>query len=357
MASPFSWPVLVPCALRAPAPVNLGVRQHAHMKAMRIKIKTGDQGSLLPSAAHVIAGIPEEFIFSAEHGLKHPMSAYATSLRLITKEWTVVLNHIDELRHSLTDETRTHRLLDTTAAYVQFLHKIHEHHDACTSVVRSLCRASEAKESKFNSMFLNSANPSGWKQFRTSTKPHRDDLVGAIVNKIKHDQAELNSVYLISSRDSRFGYYLKGLISPKTLGPDPVVHAGANTAFSFFRDMLMHLWWIYRTGDLLGECVRSAIFAKHGAKISLVKKEFPEMQWAAVVERCSKLPPDFFPDEVNKPYPRVIYIKSPECLTLEFPSSARAHKLLGEYRISAFSTVDGAHPSEQAPYFNYSSSL
>jgi hypothetical protein len=26
MASPFSWPVLVPSALRAPAPVNLGVR-------------------------------------------------------------------------------------------------------------------------------------------------------------------------------------------------------------------------------------------------------------------------------------------------------------------------------------------
>ena len=25
MASPFLWPVLVPCALRAPAPVNLGV--------------------------------------------------------------------------------------------------------------------------------------------------------------------------------------------------------------------------------------------------------------------------------------------------------------------------------------------
>ena len=28
MASPFSWPVLVPSALRAPAPVNLGVRLH-----------------------------------------------------------------------------------------------------------------------------------------------------------------------------------------------------------------------------------------------------------------------------------------------------------------------------------------
>jgi len=28
MASPFYWPVLVPYALRAPAPVNLGVRPH-----------------------------------------------------------------------------------------------------------------------------------------------------------------------------------------------------------------------------------------------------------------------------------------------------------------------------------------
>ena len=28
MASPFYWPVLVPCALRAPAPVNLGVSRH-----------------------------------------------------------------------------------------------------------------------------------------------------------------------------------------------------------------------------------------------------------------------------------------------------------------------------------------
>ena len=28
MASPFSWPVLVPSALRVPAPVNLGVWHH-----------------------------------------------------------------------------------------------------------------------------------------------------------------------------------------------------------------------------------------------------------------------------------------------------------------------------------------
>ena len=30
MASPFFWPVLVPSALRAPAPVNLGVRRETY---------------------------------------------------------------------------------------------------------------------------------------------------------------------------------------------------------------------------------------------------------------------------------------------------------------------------------------
>lgn len=319
---------------------------------MRIKIKLIDQGSFLPSAAHAIAGVPDDFIYNSEHGLKHPMSVYATSLRLLTKEWTVVLNNIDKLRHSLTDEERKLRLLDTTSVYVQLLHKIHEHHDACTSVIRSLCRASDAKENKFNSVFLNNANPVGWRHFRNATKPHRDELVGSIVNKIKHDQAELNSVYLISIRDIRFGYYLKGLISANTMGPDPVVHAGANTAFSFFRDMLMHLWWIYRTGDLLSECVTSVIHAKHGVQISPAKGDFSEMQWSKVVERCSKLPPDFFPDEVEKPHPRLIYNKEAECVTLEFPSATRAHRLLGEYRVSAFSAVDGSHPSEQMPYIN-----
>ena len=34
MASPFSWPVLVPSALRAPAPVNLGVRRSRMLKSL-----------------------------------------------------------------------------------------------------------------------------------------------------------------------------------------------------------------------------------------------------------------------------------------------------------------------------------
>lgn len=38
MASPFSWPVLVPCALRAPAPVNLGVGRCVHRSTEEQKL-------------------------------------------------------------------------------------------------------------------------------------------------------------------------------------------------------------------------------------------------------------------------------------------------------------------------------
>ncbi len=35
MASPFLWPVLVPSALRAPAPINLGVMPHDLQMVLR----------------------------------------------------------------------------------------------------------------------------------------------------------------------------------------------------------------------------------------------------------------------------------------------------------------------------------
>ena len=49
MASPFSWPALVPYALRAPAPVNLGVRLFAktsHIYSLGLmKMRTAISGS------------------------------------------------------------------------------------------------------------------------------------------------------------------------------------------------------------------------------------------------------------------------------------------------------------------------
>ena len=53
MASPFSWPVLVPSALRAPAPVNLGVRpsKMPQEAITQLFIQSGWKGSSLDCPA------------------------------------------------------------------------------------------------------------------------------------------------------------------------------------------------------------------------------------------------------------------------------------------------------------------
>jgi hypothetical protein len=61
MALPFSWPVLVRCALRAPAPVNFGVRQHSeanpHNKSRMSKLN--EQFDVLSNSLRVL---PEELL-------------------------------------------------------------------------------------------------------------------------------------------------------------------------------------------------------------------------------------------------------------------------------------------------------
>ena len=57
MASPFSWPVLVPCALRAPAPVNLGVSPHMTLSRRLDAILAVAAALVLPTVV-LLAGDP-----------------------------------------------------------------------------------------------------------------------------------------------------------------------------------------------------------------------------------------------------------------------------------------------------------
>jgi hypothetical protein len=56
MASPFSWPVLVPSALRAPAPVNLGVRLFMPSIAKSVATLRILGDSLIPEEITAIIG-------------------------------------------------------------------------------------------------------------------------------------------------------------------------------------------------------------------------------------------------------------------------------------------------------------
>lgn len=231
--------------------------------------------------------------------------------------------------------------------YRELLYRIDEHFDACFSALRCLCPISMAKQTKFDDQFLDKAKLTGWKQFRDAVKPYRIHI-GGLVNKLKHNQAELCSVFFHSLTEFRPGYYLRDVLPDGGLGPSQIIHSG-NTAFSFTRDMMFNLWWLYRIGDLLTEAIDVALNTLHGYELIEAPTDAPNNEWVEVVRRCALLKPEFFPDESNMPYPRIIFPKNGSSASLEFPTSARGHKV-GEMRVTTTIKVDFSHPFNKLPY-------
>ncbi|MBN8488496.1 MAG: hypothetical protein J0M20_12340 [Burkholderiales bacterium] len=317
---------------------------------MRIVRRTEIHGSILPSAMGAIDGIPPQYLHHEKHQLLHPKSAYGTSIRLLTAQWTRTLDDLSTLRIRYSTNQDDMFLMDVATSYSVLLHKLNEHFDACYAVLRSLSPTLESKPTLVHSRYLDRVKLIGWKQFREATRNYRESHIGMIVNALKHSQGELCPLYFHSQDEFRPGYFLRGLLPGGIRGPDPRLHRGGNTAISFSRDMLIHLWWIYRTSDLLVASVAAYLDATYKHKLTPHLTEIQEANWSSVVQRCASLSPEFFPDEWTLPYPRAIYRQMPEELSIEFPSNAGAHKMRGEVQVRTLTTVDGTYPKEKVPY-------
>lgn len=317
---------------------------------MRIVRRTEIHGSLLPAAVCAIEAIPPEYLHHERHQLLHPRSAYSTSIRLITAQWTKTFNDLSVLQTRYLSNQDDMFLMDVAASYSALLHKLNEHFDACYCVLRSLSPTVESKPVVVHTQHLERVKLVGWKQFKDATRNYRDSHLGLIVNSLKHAQGELCPLYFHSSSEFRPGYFLRGLLPGGVRGPDPRLHRGGNTAISFNRDMLIHLWWIYRTSDVLATAITSFLDATYKYKLTSKPASLPEAEWSRVVQHCASLSPEFFPDEWGLPYPRVIYRASPEEVSIEFPSTAGTHKMHGHVLVRTLTTVDGVYPREKAPY-------
>lgn len=285
---------------------------------MLIRRSHDRDGNLLPRAWNVLAAITDEHSHHLAHGKRHPKSAYLTSLRAIAEQWLKVLDVSDKLysEHNWEGTEKTYPAL--LAEYRELLYRLNEHFDACFSVLRGLCAPSAVAATIFDSKYLDKAKFPGWKNFRDFVKAYRDSHIGLLVNTLKHSQGQLCSIYFYTDTEFRPGYYLQDVLPNGTLGPSPKLHDGANTAFSFARDLMVHLRWLYRTGDLLARTVSGALRAMHGFELAEESKVAPDLRWDELVSRCAKLRPEFFPDEVMKPYPRILYQTGGPAVMLDF---------------------------------------
>jgi hypothetical protein len=195
------------------------------------------------------------------HGRRHPKSVYASSLKTISEQWLKALDAIDLLHNEHNWQGKESSFPALLSEYRNLLYCINEHFDACHAVLRGLCHPNVAASTKFDSQFLDKAKFPGWKNFRDALKSYRDNHIGSLVNTLKHNQGELCSIFFYSATEFRPGYYLRDVLPDGALGPSPKVHKDAHTAYSFSRDIMIHLWWVFRPGDLLAGTIIVALYS------------------------------------------------------------------------------------------------
>jgi hypothetical protein len=306
-------------------------------------------GNLLPAAYNAINSIPDELVFSKLHNIRHPKSAYSTSIRLIADQWCIVMIAIEKLKSDYFWTESVDYQNAVVREHKKFLYVLNEHFDACFSVLRSIC-AEENSKATSDAQYLGALKPSGWKSFRSAIHAYREDHLGYLVNRMKHHQAELSPICFKSKSEFRPGYFLCDLLPEGIMGPNHKLHSGGHTAFSYARDMLFHLWWIYRIGELLEQTIIGMMDTRHGFVLKSNPKPDEAKKWVETIQFCAAVKPEYFPDELTKPNVRVLL--SNDSISLEYSNNVRGFPFLGDYSIANQFVVDGAYPTMKMPYFN-----
>lgn len=318
---------------------------------MLILRRLSKHGNILPSGLACIARIPDEQLHHIAHSRRHPISTYGRSLGNICSAWHSVLDLIEKFEFQFlwkSDEELLPQILD---AYKKLLFVLYEHLDATYSCIRAVFPPQSATDPLLDAKFLDRLNPVGWKEFKSKVKPYLHDRLGATVNSIKHNQAELSWIYLNHTSDIRAGYYVRDVQPNGSLGPALRVHSDGNSAFSYSRDMLLHIWNLYYVSDEFSKLVEKSVPAVDFSSANRLESAALNAGYQNILERLSKISFAFFPDEVHLPFPQIRWNPiSAEC-TMTFPSAARPIKTPKQWKIKSSMLVDAAHPNNKMPYF------
>jgi hypothetical protein len=318
----------------------------------QLKLNADQHGHLGPRAWTYICALPDDQCFHGQHGKRHPRSIYRQTLQNITQQFTVVLDLIGSLenRYRSDKENLATEYSPLLKAYRELLYRLNEHHDACLSILRSLCPPDMAKPTNFDSTYLLKARLPGAKAFMEATKEYREAHIGLLVNTMKHSQGELSSIYLYSKTDFRPGYFLCDVLPDGMLGPCGKLHSEGRTAFSFSRDLKIHALWLYKIGDLLSTAISSAIDGLYKTNLPIAACELDAPYLLQMLRGCAALELRFFPDEMKKPYPHIFLAEDNSKLTMEFRKML-TYRLPDDMKFRTALVVDKAHPSTKLPYF------
>ncbi|MGH7146831.1 MAG: hypothetical protein ACREIJ_02890, partial [Nitrospiraceae bacterium] len=259
---------------------------------MFLQLNENEFGGLCPPASFRLSGELGLPLFNRDHGLRHPLGIYNVSLGKIEERFKKVLNELEPfLKVENAEQIKDNLFPPLLDAQERLLFSLEEHFDDCYSILDCFFpNTSVRKKNAQVKLFV--------KRMETYS-----DLIGEIVNKMKHKNARLRGIILSLGTQVVPGYFLEGVHPDGALGPDLHIHKGSGglTAFSFFRDLRLHFVSLFATSEYLTKAI-DHLGDKGSSDARLT------CSWAAELGKTlASLPETYYPNEIKPRNPWILY--------------------------------------------------
>jgi hypothetical protein len=213
-----------------------------------------------------------------------------------------------------------------------------EHMEDCETIMESFFEDLKLKQSKKTI-----------EAYKKKVDPYRDHI-GKVDNFIKHNQGRLRLIAFYDESSLFPGYFVEGLVGKGVVGPTPVIHPNADSAFSYARDLRFHLVNIYGVSRHLTTCIQNlGGFSNPSVTTGLPQTPVPSEQWLKILRGVSGLSPICYPDEVRKPFPSISLTE--DRALIRFPDNAVIRTTFPNgIRVSSTFVGDGVTRSFKFPY-------
>jgi hypothetical protein len=302
---------------------------------MHINISHDLKYPLELKTAMILRPYKETIFYNSNYGLRHPLAIYNISIDAVIENLGNLLSCLEQFQNErLARELSDNKLnRDLIVSTDQYLDSMMEHLDDCFSIIRTMFHDGEDKKYK-----------KACQNFKEAIKGFRDHIAKQ-VNKIKHSQARIRLITFYNDTISLPGYYIEGVLEDGKVGPHPDIHPKSNTAFSYNREVRYSICGLLFVSEILLNNIKQAL----PDRVGKVQKS-DNHKFGNIVDKVSRLPFMFFPDEYKKPVPLIL--KTSNQRIIRYPSLiSRPKKLPTPLRIKTEFQVDGVSKAYVLPYF------
>ncbi len=306
-----------------------------------IERSSNQLGGVAPAALAILSSKFGSRLYNSDYGLRHPFGIYTVSLEKVLGSFEELLEVLEKsANHDLTSKKLDVGWDDDLLLGLErLLYSIMEHFDDCESIIKSFL----APGSKHGEV----PEVGGYSNAIDAYRTH----IGKVVNHIKHKQGRIRSIALYDEIAPHLGYFVEGPSEDESLGPAPLIHPGGNTAFSYARDLRLHMHGLYYTSQQLAKAVASL-----GA-VEDSSSEFElsdDGRFKALASQIQQLDMVVFPDELNKNFPVVtIEAEKTGAYSIRTSLKRQPHGLRtipSPFRVVIFYQTDGVSRAFRMPY-------